>query len=95
MRLTADAQTLKKSLGKSELVPLSPNPVDVVWGSERQQRPQNPVFALDIKYSGLNASSSSSPYALTLIRGNPTQQTRTCATRVDQEECRCIGRYFT
>ena len=60
MRSTADAQALKKSLGKSELVPLSQNPVDIVWGSERPQRPKNPVFALDVKYSGLNASSSSS-----------------------------------
>jgi Xaa-Pro aminopeptidase len=58
MRTTADAQALKKSLGKSELVHLSQNPVDIVWGSERPQRPKNPIFPLDVKYSGLNASSS-------------------------------------
>ncbi|KAG9311846.1 Creatinase/aminopeptidase [Chiua virens] len=52
----ADAQSLKNSLGKSELVPLSQNPVDIVWGSERPRRPKNPVFALNVKYSGLNHS---------------------------------------
>ncbi|KAG8216366.1 peptidase M24, structural domain-containing protein [Butyriboletus roseoflavus] len=50
--LATDAQTLTKSLGNSELVPLSQNPVDVVWGSERPQRPKNPVSVLDVKYSG-------------------------------------------
>ncbi|KAI9568021.1 Creatinase/aminopeptidase [Boletus coccyginus] len=50
--LATDAQTLKKSLGKSELVSLSQNPVDIVWGSERPQRPKNPVFALGVEYSG-------------------------------------------
>ncbi|KAF8120222.1 peptidase M24, structural domain-containing protein [Boletus edulis] len=50
--LATDAQALKDSLGVSELVPLSQNPVDVVWGSERPQRPKNPIFALDVKYSG-------------------------------------------
>jgi Xaa-Pro aminopeptidase len=50
--LATDAQALKKSLGKSELVHLSQNPVDIVWGSERPQRPKNPIFPLDVKYSG-------------------------------------------
>ena len=70
MRTTADAQTLKKSLEGSELVPLSQNPVDVVWGSDRPSRPKNPVFALDVKYSGLNMPRPHClPHALTYIRG--------------------------
>ncbi|KAF9226237.1 Creatinase/aminopeptidase [Gyrodon lividus] len=48
----ADAQTLKRSLSESELVPLLENPIDIVWGSDRPQRPKNKVFALDIKYAG-------------------------------------------
>ncbi|KAH0834715.1 peptidase M24, structural domain-containing protein [Lanmaoa asiatica] len=55
--LATDAQTLNKSLEESELVPLLQNPVDIVWGSERPQRPKNPVFVLDVKYSGENLRS--------------------------------------
>jgi len=49
-----DAQALKTNLTpkKSELVPLSKNPVDIVWGADRPARPHNPVFHLDEKYSG-------------------------------------------
>ncbi|KIJ15105.1 hypothetical protein PAXINDRAFT_169294 [Paxillus involutus ATCC 200175] len=47
-----DAQVLKRSLGDSELVPLLKNPVDVVWASDRPQRPKNKVFVLDVEYSG-------------------------------------------
>ncbi|EAU82877.1 aminopeptidase P [Coprinopsis cinerea okayama7 len=49
-----DAAGLRKNLApkKSELVPSKKNLVDIVWGSERPARPQNPVFHLDEKYSG-------------------------------------------
>lgn len=69
MQTTADGQTLNKSLGKSELVPLSHNLVDIVWGSERPRRPKNLVFPLDVKYSGLNISSPLSSLFLDLLQG--------------------------
>ena len=49
-----DAKHLKETLipKESELVPLSLNLVDEVWGKERPARPTNPVFPLDIKYAG-------------------------------------------
>lgn len=52
--LANEAQSLKKSLHarNSELVALRQNPVDVVWGTERPQRPKNRVFVLDIEYTG-------------------------------------------
>ncbi|KAF8555473.1 Creatinase/aminopeptidase [Imleria badia] len=65
-----DAQALKKSLGKSELVPLSPNPVDIVWGSQRPPRPQNPVFALDVKFSGETLSSKIDRVRQELVKKN-------------------------
>ncbi|KAH7924378.1 Creatinase/aminopeptidase [Leucogyrophana mollusca] len=52
-----DAESLKKSLEprKSELVALEKNPVDVVWGTERPERPKNQVFSLDVKFAGESA----------------------------------------
>lgn len=54
-----DAKTISAELQKvgSTLVPIeSGNLVDQVWGTERPQRPQKPVFVLDEKYSGRSAS---------------------------------------
>ena len=50
-----DAKGLKDALQKknSELVELKSNLVDSVWGDKRPPRPQNPVFPLKEKYSGL------------------------------------------
>lgn len=50
----AEALRLRKSLQSrsSELVALTQNPIDIVWGSERPQRPKNKVFVLDLKYAG-------------------------------------------
>ncbi|KAH0438240.1 hypothetical protein IEQ34_026137 [Dendrobium chrysotoxum] len=53
-----DAKTISIELQKvhSTLVPIeSGNLVDQVWGNERPQRPQKPVFVLDEKYSGRSA----------------------------------------
>jgi len=50
-----DAESLKKSLKdrKSELVSLSENLVDIVWGSKRPARNLNAVFPLSIKFTGI------------------------------------------
>ncbi|KAK7047847.1 hypothetical protein VNI00_006175 [Paramarasmius palmivorus] len=50
----ADSTSLTKSLKprNSTLVSISENLVDQVWGSERPGRPTNPIFHLDLKYSG-------------------------------------------
>lgn len=49
-----DAESLKKALKdrQSELVSLSENLVDAVWGSDRPARTLNPVFPLSIEFSG-------------------------------------------
>ena len=51
----ADAESLKKALKdrQSELVSLSDNLVDVVWGSNRPARTLNPVSLLSTKFSGI------------------------------------------
>lgn len=51
-----DAASLKTKLSekKSELVLMTTNLVDQVWGDARPSRPQNPVFYLDEKYSGMS-----------------------------------------
>ncbi|TFK83165.1 Creatinase/aminopeptidase [Polyporus arcularius HHB13444] len=50
----SDADTIVKALEpkQSELVSLSKNLVDLVWGSDRPPRPASKVFPLDVKYSG-------------------------------------------
>jgi len=50
-----DAESLKRSLKdrKSELVSLSENLVDIVWGSKRPARNLNAVFPLPIKFTGI------------------------------------------
>lgn len=50
----ADAEPLKKSLKdrQSELVSLSDNLVDIVWGSDRPARTLNHVFPLSIEFTG-------------------------------------------
>lgn len=50
-----DAESLKKSLNdrKSELVSLSENLVDIVWGSKRPARDLNAVFPLSIEFTGI------------------------------------------
>ncbi|KAF8906752.1 Creatinase/aminopeptidase [Gymnopilus junonius] len=50
----SDAENLNKKLAEkeSELVSLSQNLVDSVWGQDRPTRPKNKVFHLDEKYSG-------------------------------------------
>ncbi|KAF9236072.1 peptidase M24, structural domain-containing protein [Melanogaster broomeanus] len=53
----SEALRLTKSLGHSELIPLLQNPVDIVWASDRPQRPTNKVFILDVKYTGETFSS--------------------------------------
>ncbi|KAI6021685.1 Creatinase/aminopeptidase [Pisolithus microcarpus] len=52
--VASEAASLRKSLRTrdSELVTLTQNPVDVVWGTERPQRPKNRVFALATEYAG-------------------------------------------
>lgn len=52
--VASEAVSLRKSLRTrdSELVTLTQNPVDVVWGTERPQRPKNRVFALATEYAG-------------------------------------------
>ncbi|KAF8520939.1 putative Xaa-Pro aminopeptidase P [Hysterangium stoloniferum] len=52
-----DAKTLKESLKPqgSALVPIIKNLVDEVWGTARPSRPQNPVFTMDIKYTGVSS----------------------------------------
>lgn len=54
LRWVADAESLKKSLKdrQSELVSLSNNLVDLVWGSDRPPRSLNPVFPLSMKFTG-------------------------------------------
>lgn len=49
-----DAESLKKSLKdrKSELVSLSDNLVDAVWGSDRPPRTLNAVFPLSKEFTG-------------------------------------------
>ncbi|KAF8621347.1 hypothetical protein AX15_007876 [Amanita polypyramis BW_CC] len=49
----SDVESLKKNLQpkKSELVSITPNLVDQVW-HDRPPRPKNPVFHLDVKFSG-------------------------------------------
>ncbi|KAI6131463.1 peptidase M24, structural domain-containing protein [Pisolithus croceorrhizus] len=49
-----EAESLRKSLRTrdSELVTLTQNPVDIVWGTERPQRPKNKVFVLATEYAG-------------------------------------------
>lgn len=51
--ILADAGSIKKSLQpkKSELISITPNSVDEIW-HDRPPRPKNPVFHLDVKYSG-------------------------------------------
>ncbi|KZV99641.1 putative aminopeptidase P, cytoplasmic [Exidia glandulosa HHB12029] len=53
----ADADDLEKTLKdrRSTLVPLSKNLVDEVW-TDRPARPTNPVFALDIRYTGKSSA---------------------------------------
>ncbi|TFK37159.1 putative Xaa-Pro aminopeptidase P [Crucibulum laeve] len=48
-----DAESLTKQLTskKSELISITKNLVDAVW-ADRPQRPKNPIFHLDEKYSG-------------------------------------------
>ncbi|KAI0691006.1 Creatinase/aminopeptidase [Cerioporus squamosus] len=50
----SDADAISSALEpkQSELVSLSKNLVDLVWGSDRPPRPANTVFPLDAKYSG-------------------------------------------
>ncbi|KAL4078159.1 peptidase M24, structural domain-containing protein [Scleroderma yunnanense] len=59
MIAATEALELKKSLQSrsSELVTLVQNPIDIVWGLERPQRPKNKVFVLDLKYAGESFSS--------------------------------------
>ncbi|KIM69481.1 hypothetical protein SCLCIDRAFT_1207910 [Scleroderma citrinum Foug A] len=54
-----EALELRKTLQSrsSDLVALTQNPVDIVWGSERPQRPKEKVFTLDLKYAGESFSS--------------------------------------
>lgn len=49
-----DAQELKEQLKavQSELVPVSPNPVDVAWGSNRPQRSHDKVFIHPLEFAG-------------------------------------------
>jgi Xaa-Pro aminopeptidase len=49
-----DAEALKKSLKdrQSELVSLSENLVDAVWGADRPARVLSPVFSLSMEFSG-------------------------------------------
>lgn len=51
-----DAESLKKSLKgrQSELVSLSQNLVDIVWGSDRPARDLNHVFPLSIEFTGID-----------------------------------------
>lgn len=44
---SADAKTLA-----GVDISYTKNLVDPVWGSERPERPRNPIFALNVKYSG-------------------------------------------
>ncbi|KAF9788041.1 Creatinase/aminopeptidase [Thelephora terrestris] len=50
----SDAESVKKSLKgrQSELVSLSENLVDIVWGTDRPARSLNHVFPLPIKFTG-------------------------------------------
>lgn len=50
-----DAESLKKSLKdrQSELVSLSDNLVDIIWGSDRPARNLNPVFPLSVEFAGI------------------------------------------
>lgn len=54
----SDAEIIKTALTpiQSELVPVEENLVDLVWADDRPARPQNPVFHLDVKYSGKSHS---------------------------------------
>jgi hypothetical protein len=54
VNIIGDAESLKQSLAtrESELVSLSDNLVDLVWGSDRPARPKSVIFPLDIKFSG-------------------------------------------
>lgn len=67
----AEALELRKTLQSrsSELVALTQNPVDIVWGSERPQRPKGKVFALDLKYAGSEPRSSDCIFEFDLILG--------------------------
>ncbi|KAI0022087.1 aminopeptidase-like protein [Xylariomycetidae sp. FL0641] len=49
------SEKIQKSGGK-ELVPVSENLVDGVWGSEKPARPAEPVIVLDEKYAGKSVS---------------------------------------
>ncbi|CAO3666613.1 unnamed protein product [Rhizopus stolonifer] len=50
----SDGRELKEQLKEvqSEIVPVSPNPVDVVWGSDRPQRSHDPLFIHPIEFAG-------------------------------------------
>ncbi|KIJ22785.1 hypothetical protein M422DRAFT_39923, partial [Sphaerobolus stellatus SS14] len=51
-----DAKSLKDTLAskQSELVPLSVNLVDEIWGKDRPARPSNLVFPLEVTYAGVS-----------------------------------------
>lgn len=49
------SEKIKKSGGK-DLEPIAENLVDIVWGSERPARPNEPVIVLDEKYAGKSVS---------------------------------------
>ncbi|KAJ1959075.1 hypothetical protein GGI12_004530 [Dipsacomyces acuminosporus] len=51
----AEANDIRKKMqlkGSGELVPISENLIDIVWGAQRPARPEDKVFVLDIKYAG-------------------------------------------
>jgi Xaa-Pro aminopeptidase len=52
--LLANADTLAKELEGHTLSPISPNPVDQVWGESRPAAPGDKVFVHPLKYSGLS-----------------------------------------
>jgi Xaa-Pro aminopeptidase len=50
----SDARELEEQLKtvQSHLIPVSPNPVDLAWGSDRPQRSHDALFIHTIKYAG-------------------------------------------
>ena len=51
---TRELKKKLKNVGNGKLVAVEENLVDKVWGSNRPQRPVNPVFILSEKYAGIS-----------------------------------------
>ncbi|KAF5389726.1 hypothetical protein D9757_006003 [Collybiopsis confluens] len=77
---TADSKTLSSSDAKKDgpktLVAIAANLVDQVWGSERPNRPKNPIKPLNERYSGESVNSKLDRLASAIFNPNESNATK-------------------